>query len=280
MPRRCSPRPGSWIPPGVTTRWTCSTPLPGGLLARADRAGTLGAAAVGPARAGPGRPGQRRGAIKVLLDPPASGLPAGGRDRPLGVPRAARRRRVGRPALLNNQGVATGSWGAASPRQHRPTAGPGDEAEQSKLRSSRASAFLPSGIAPTGLAPRGPRTQQQRRLPRRAPLALACAQGLADTGQRSTGPRPGGLDPRPDPGQDPADQRQNQDREQPTTKSHGQEHDPRLPGAATRHTRPHPSATSAVPDPESASIAAPPSRGRRRRTAAVGGRQQRVPTPE
>jgi len=160
------------------------------------------------------------------------------------------------------------------------TAGPGDEAEQSKLRSSRASAFLPSGIAPTGLAPRGPRTQQQRRLPRRAPLALACAQGLADTGQRSTGPRPGGLDPRPDPGQDPADQRQNQDREQPTTKSHGQEHDPRLPGAATRHTRPHPSATSAVPDPESASVAAPPSRGRRRRTAAVGGRQQRVPTPE
>jgi len=58
-----------------------------------------------------------------------------------------------------------------------------------------------------GLAPRGPRSQQQWRLPRRAPLALACPQDFADTGQRSTGPRPGGLDPRPDPGQDPADQR-------------------------------------------------------------------------
>ncbi len=31
----------------------------------------------GPARAGPGRPGQRHGAVKALLDPLASGLPAG-----------------------------------------------------------------------------------------------------------------------------------------------------------------------------------------------------------
>jgi len=69
----------------------------------------------------------------------------------------------------------------------------------------------------------------EARLPRRAPLALACPQGLADTGQSSAGPRPGGLDPRPNTGQDPADQRQHQDAEQPTTKSHGQEHDPRLP---------------------------------------------------
>jgi hypothetical protein len=40
----------------------------------------------------------------------------GGHDRRHGVPRAGRRRRVGRPALLNNQGVATGSWGATNSR--------------------------------------------------------------------------------------------------------------------------------------------------------------------
>ncbi len=88
--------------------------------------------------------------------------------------------------------------------------------------------------------PEGPRTQQQRRLPRRAPLALACPQDFADTGQRSAGPRPGGPDPPPNTGQDPADQRQHQDPKQPPTKSHGQEHDPRLPDQRPATPRPHP----------------------------------------
>jgi len=123
-----------------------------------------------PAR--PRRPGRHQGAaadlpgldlaaqgnatalLKVLVDPPASGLPAGGHGRPHGVPRAARRRRVGGPALLDNQGVATGSWGAAKFATSS-SPGSGDQAEQFKLRTSHASALLPSVIGPVRLGSHG-----------------------------------------------------------------------------------------------------------------------------
>ena len=51
---------------GGATRWTCSTTLPGGLLARAET-GPAPGSGCGPARAGPGRAGQRHGAVKVLV---------------------------------------------------------------------------------------------------------------------------------------------------------------------------------------------------------------------
>jgi len=256
------------------TRWTCLTncraacsPAP---------TGPAPGSGCGPARAGPGRPGQRHGAVKVLLDPPASGLPAGGRDRPHGVPRAARRcrqtgsaeqpggsnRQLGRSKVPDNMDRGTG-------RSSRPIQAP-------KLTRQRLLAIRHRPYP--AWHPGGPRTQQQRRLPRRAPPAPACPKGLADTGQGSTGTRPGGLDPRPDPGQEPADQRQHQDREQPPTKSHGQEHDPRLPDQPPVTPGHTPSATSAVPDPASPSIDAPPSRATANCFSGRG--QHRVPTPE
>jgi len=237
VPQRCSPRPGSWTPPRVMMRWTCDhAPR---RPARPRRPGRHPVSGCGPVRAGPGRPGQRHGAVKVLLDPPASGLPTGdtiggtcpASSSPCRQTGAAEQpggsnRQLGRSEVRDNieRGIRRSSRAIQAP-----------ELTRQRLHAIRHRTYPP-------WHPKGPRTQQQRRLPRRvrAPLALPCPQDFADTGQRSAGPRPGGPDPPPNTGQDPADQRQHQDREQPPTKSHGQEHDPRLPDQRPATPRPHP----------------------------------------
>ena len=256
MPRRCSPRPGSWTPPRVMTRWTCSPTLLGGLLARADRAGTPERLRTCPGWTGPPRATPRR------CQGPAR--PAGQRPtRACGTRSAARCLARsspppgGRPALLNNQGVATGSWGAAQ----SPTtsiAESGVEAEQSKFRSSRASAVR---IGPTRLGTQGGPNSAIAA----ATSASAAGAGLpVGSGRyRSAFYRPaaGWPGPATRPGSGPgptsgstrtanSQRRSRMDRN--LTRGY-----PAPPPVTPGHT---PSATSAMPGPESPSTAAPPSR--------------------
>jgi len=257
----------------VTARWTCSTTFPSGLLAAPTEPAPWERLRICPGWTWPPRATPRRcqSTARPLL-------PAGcrGRDRPHGVPPAARRDR--QTGSAGNQGVATGSWGAAKSATTS-IAGSGDQAEQSKLRNSPASAFMPSGIGPTRFGTQRARAPSnsggylgERRWRWPAPkISPTPVNVLPARGRVAPTRDPTRVRTLPISGSSKTPNSQRRSRmDRNMTRGYPTSHPPH-PG----HT---PSATSAMPDPQSPSIAAPPSGGRRRQTSG-GGRPRRAATP-